>query len=263
MDSEKNPLLALMRPESYREKSEKIARSFGFEPVYAPMIRLEGLKDEGFDPFVQRVIEGQSDYVIFTSANGIIFTLNKLSETEKKSFVEALKQRKVLAIGPNTQKELEKIGISDPFLPGDYSSTGIVETLGPKVEGKTVDIARSAYGARILVEGLKNCGATVHETHVYTLGMPDGAPQKDLIERTLAGEISAFAFTSSMMVRNFMKHAEKAGAKDTVKEALNQALVGAIGTPTADTVRSYGIKVDAVPKEFTFDALLAVLKKEL
>ncbi|MDD3043354.1 MAG: uroporphyrinogen-III synthase [Methanosarcinaceae archaeon] len=263
MDASNPPLLALMRPASYREKSEKIARAFGFEPVYAPMIRLEGIKDEGFEPFIKRVVEGSSDYVIFTSANGIIFTLDKLSESEKESFTESLKQRKILAIGPNTQRELEKIGISESFMPGDYSSTGIVEALGPEVKGKTVDIARSAYGAKVLVEGLRECGATVHETHVYTLGMPEGPLQQELIERTLAGEVRVFAFTSSMMVRNFLKHAEKAGAGETIKEALSRALVGAIGTPTADTLRNHGIKVDVVPDEFTFDALLAVLKKKL
>lgn len=38
-----------MRPESYREKSEAIARECGFEPIYAPMIKLEGVKDDGFE----------------------------------------------------------------------------------------------------------------------------------------------------------------------------------------------------------------------
>ena len=47
------------------------------------MIKLEGMKDEGFEPFVQRVIAGTSDYVVFTSANGINFTMDKLSEKRK------------------------------------------------------------------------------------------------------------------------------------------------------------------------------------
>ncbi|MCQ1535594.1 uroporphyrinogen-III synthase [Methanosarcina sp. KYL-1] len=259
----KMPVLAIMRPESYREKSEALARAYGFEPFYAPMIRLEGLKDEGFEPFVQRVIEGVSDYVIFTSANGITFTLNKLSESEKESFVEALKKTRVIAIGPNTEKELVKIGIEKPFLPGDYSSEGIVRDLCPEVKGKTVDLARSEFGAKLLIEGLKECGATVYETHVYTLTIPEGKTQKELIERSLAGEIAAFAFTSSMMIRGFMKHAELAGAEEEIKEVLRKALVGAIGTPTAKTLENYGVSADAVPEEFTFEALLAVLKSKL
>lgn len=259
----KLPVLAIMRPESYREKSEALARDYGFEPFYAPMIRLEDMKDEGFEPFVQRVLEGVSDYVIFTSANGITFTLDKLPEGKRESFTEALKKSHVIAIGPNTEKELVKIGVEKPFLPGDYSSEGIVEALCSEVKGKTVDAARSKYGSRLLIEGLEKCGATVFETKVYTLTIPEGDIQKELIERTLAGEVSAFAFTSSMMVRGFIKQAEKMGAGEEVKEALSRAVVGAIGTPTANTLESLGVSVDAVPGEFTFEALLEVLKKQL
>ncbi len=259
----KIPVLAIMRPESYREKSEAIAREYGFEPIYAPMIQLEGIKDEGFEPFVRRVIDGTSDYVVFTSANGILFTLEKLTETEKENFITALKKIRVIAIGPNTEKELVKIGVEDSFLPGDYSSEGIVEALCPEVKGKTVDLARSTFGAKILIEGLEKCGATVYETHVYTLSIPEGAAQKELIERTLAGEVDAFAFTSSMMVKGFMRHAEKLGAGETIKETLSRALVGAIGTPTGNTLKKHGVNADVIPDEFTFEALIKAMKKEL
>ncbi|MGV8076241.1 MAG: uroporphyrinogen-III synthase [Methanosarcina sp.] len=263
MEEEKRPVLAIMRPESYREKSEALARDYGFEPLYAPMIRLEGMKDEGFEPFVKRVLAGTSDYVVFTSASGITFTLEKLSESEKENFITELKKSKVIAIGPNTEKELIKIGIENPFLPGDYSSEGIVEALCPEVKGKTVDLARSAFGAKILIEGLESCGATVYETHVYTLSIPEGAIQKELIERTLAGEVDAFAFTSSMMVKGFMKHAENLGAKETIKETLNRAIVGAIGTPTGNTLKKHGVNVNVIPDEFTFEALLKAIKSQL
>lgn len=263
MAEEKIPVLAIMRPESYREKSETIARDYGFEPIYAPMIKLEGIKDDGFEPFVKRVIDGTSDYVVFTSANGITFTLDKLSDAEKEDFIEALKKSKVIAIGPNTEKELVKIGIENSFMPADYSSEGIVEALCPEVKGKIVDLARSAFGAKVLIEGLEKCGATVYETHVYTLTIPEGAAQKELIERTLAGEVDAFAFTSSMMVKGFMRHAEKLGAADSVKETLSRAFVGAIGTPTGNTLKKYGINADVIPDEFTFEALIKAMKEEL
>ncbi len=260
---EKIPVLAIMRPENYREKSEALAREYGFNPIYVPMIKLEAMKDQGFEPFVQRVLSGMSDYIVFTSANGITFTLDKLSENEKDNFIKALKRSRVIAIGPNTQKELLKIGIENPFLPGDYSSEGIVEALCPEVKGMTVDLARSAYGAKVLIEGLENCGATVYDTHVYTLSIPEGAIQKELIELTLAGEVDAFAFTSSMMVKGFMKHAERLEAGDTIKETLNKAVVGAIGTPTGDTLKKQGVNVNVIPDEFTFEALLKAIKSQL
>lgn len=262
-ENAKTPVLAIMRPESYRERSEALAQDYGFKPLYAPMIKLEGMKDEGFEPFVRRVLTGMSDYVIFTSANGITFSLEKLSEAEKKNFIAALKKTRVIAIGPNTEKELLKIGIDNPLLPGDYSSEGIVEALCPEVKGKTVDLARSAFGAKLLIEGLEKCGATVYETHVYTLSIPEGTIQKELIERSLAGEVDAFAFTSSMMVKGFMKHAERLGAEETIRETLNRAVIGAIGTPTGNTLKKHGVIADVIPDEFTFEALLKAIKSRL
>lgn len=262
-EKEKMPVLAIMRPESYREKSETLAREYGFNPIYAPMIKLEAMKDEGFEPFVQRVLAGKSDYIVFTSANGITFTLDKFSEDEKENFITALKKHRVIAIGPNTEKELIKIGIDNPFLPGNYSSEGIVEVLCPEVKGKIVSLARSSFGAKLLIEGLEKCGANVYDTHVYTLSIPEGAVQKGLIERTLAGEVDAFAFTSSMMVKGFMRHAERLGAKDAVKVNLNRAVVGAIGTPTGETLKKYGINASIIPETFTFEALLKGIKSRL
>lgn len=262
-EKEKMPVLAIMRPESYREKSEAIAREYGFNPIYVPMIQLEAMKDEGFEPFIQRVLARKADYIVFTSANGITFTLDKLSENEKENFITALKKLRVIAIGPNTEKELIEIGINDPFLPGNYSSEGIVEALCPEIKGKIVDLARSAFGAKVLIEGLEKCGATVFDTHVYTLSIPEGAPQKELIELTLTGEVDAFAFTSSMMVKGFMRHAERLGAEDIIKEKLNRTVVGAIGTPTGDTLKRYSINASVIPEEFTFESLLKAIKSRL
>jgi uroporphyrinogen-III synthase len=259
-EMKKTPVLGIMRPESYREKSEALAREYGFNPIYAPMIKLEDIKDEGFEPFVQRVLAGKSDYVVFTSANGITFTLDKLSGKEKENFIAALKECRVIAIGPNTEKELIKIGIDNPFLPGDYSSEGIVKALCPEIKGKIVDLARSSFGAKLLMEGLEKCGATAYDTHVYTLSIPEGEVQKELIERTLAGEVDAFAFTSSMMVKGFIKNAEQLGAGDAIKEALNGTVVGAIGNPTGDTLKKHGVNARVIPEEFTFEALLKAIK---
>ena len=48
--NKKIPVLAIMRPENYRKESEAIARDYNFRPIYAPMIKLEGMTDEGLAP---------------------------------------------------------------------------------------------------------------------------------------------------------------------------------------------------------------------
>ncbi len=259
--SKSKPKLAIMRPVSYTEKSVKLAESLGFETVAVPMIEIVNKVDNGFDSFVKRVVGGESDYVIFTSANGIDFTLLKIPDENRDPFISALKRTNVIAIGPNTQKALQKLGVKDPGMPEVYSSTGLIEYLCPNVSGKTIDIARSSFGAQILISGLEECGASVFETQVYTLGMLDGDEQKGLIELALSGKITVFAFTSSMMVRNFFANAKAIGAGEQIVDILNDSIVAAIGIPTADTLNSYGIEVEVIPDRYTFEDMVYKVKE--
>lgn len=275
----KRPVLAIMRPEAYMDASKDVAEAAGFQPLYVPVVTLQGMKDEFFDGFVKRVLSQKTDIVIFTSANGVDHTLKNLAYVSdgvsnnasngasngvsEKEFLDALKKINVIAIGPATKKKLESCGLECFFMPDEYSSEGIVNDLGKDAAGKVIDIPRSFYGTAVLVQGLMDAGATVHQTHVYTLGILEGALQDELIEKTMAGEIDAFAFTSTMMVKNFMALADKAGDLNEVIHRLNEAVVGAIGFPTAQTVESFGVVVDAVPDEFTFEALVAAIKGKM
>lgn len=257
----KKPVLAIMRPESYLKKSVALAESMGFEALAVPMIELAEMKDDYFDGFVQRVLSGSSDYVIFTSANGIDFTLKKIDD--KDGFIDALNATKVVAIGPTTSKALENMGINVLGMPGVYSSEGIVDYLCPDIKGKVIDTARSFYGSTLLIEGLKDCGAEIHETNVYTLTKPEGSEQKEFIRRALAGEIDVFAFTSSMMVRNFFELAEEQASKDEVISLMNRSIVAAIGIPTARTIEKYGVNVSVTPGKFTFEDILKKVQEIL
>ncbi len=252
----KKPVIAIMRPKSYLGESVALAESMGFDPLAVPMIELADMKDEYFDGFVERVLSGVSDYVIFTSANGIDFTLKKITSSDRSRFIDALNSTKVIAIGPTTSKALEELGINVLGMPGVYSSQGLVEFMCPDVEGKIIDTARSFYGSTLLTEGLEKCGAKVHETKVYTLTRPKGKEQEEFIRRVLAGEIDVFAFTSSMMVRNFFEHSVDQDCKNDVISIMNSSLVAAIGTPTAKTIESYGVKVSVTPGKFTFEDIL-------
>ncbi|WP_342305690.1 uroporphyrinogen-III synthase [Methanolobus sp. ZRKC5] len=252
----KRPVLAIMRPQRYLEESTKLADSMGFEPLAVPMIELADMKDEYFDGFVERVLSGISDYVIITSANGIDFTLGKIPSDGQDKFIEALNATKVIAIGPTTRKSLEDLGINVIGMPGVYSSEGLVEFLCPDIKGKVIDTARSFYGSSLLIEGLKECSAEVHETKVYTLTKPQGTEQDDFIRRVLDGDIDVFAFTSSMMVRNFFEDAVSRATKEEVISIMNNSIVAAIGIPTAQTIESYGVKVSVTPGKFTFEDIL-------
>ncbi len=257
------PTVAIMRPERYEQDSVKICREAGFEVISAPMIEILGKKDEHFDGFVSRVLEGKSDIVIFTSANGIDHTLDKVPDRDV--FVNALNRLTTIAIGPKTREAAEGQGIEISFMPGSYSSAGLVEAIRHKVKGKVVDIARSSHGAPVLVDGLKAAGAEVFETQVYEIARPaKDSAQEELIQAIMYQTVDAVVFTSSMMVRNFLDLASQMGLRDKVIRVLNSEgmVVAAIGHPTANTLNMYKIQVTIVSSEYTFKALIHEVKKE-
>jgi uroporphyrinogen-III synthase len=263
MDGEKRPVLAIMRPSVYKEESVKLAGSMGFDTIAVPMIELAGMQDSAFKPFFEHVVRKEADYVIFTSANGLDFTLQKIPYVMRDMFIEALNRTNVIAIGPTTKKALEEKGIKVMGMPGVYSSKGLVEYLGKDVKDKNVDIARSVFGSNMLTEGLARCGANILETKVYSLFKPDGEEQKDLIRSALEGRITAFAFTSSMMVHNFFEVAKEMEAEKDILKVLNESIVAAIGLPTAETLRSYNVNVSVIPEEYTFEEILRKIKDML
>ncbi len=252
-------VIAIMRPASYLAESVKLANSLGFETITAPMIDVADKTDANFKGFVEGVMAGEVDYVIFTSANGVEFTLLKLNEPEE--FVEQLNKTHVIAIGPRTKNALLKNGIHVSFVPDSYSSEGLVEQL-KGIEGAIIEIARSSHGAPLLVEGLKKKGATVHETQVYQIVSPRDERHVALVKRACEGEVDIFAFTSSMMVRNFMMLADEMGVKDEIIRVLNEKTVAAIGKPTADTLSEFGVKIAVMPERYTFEELLLECRKQ-
>lgn len=246
-------VIAIMRPASYLAESVKLAHSMGFAVVTAPMIDVVDKTDANFLGFVEHIMKGEVDYVIFTSANGVEFTLLKLDDPE--GFIEQLNKTQIVAIGPETKKALLKSKIQVSIVPESYSSQGLVEHLNG-LEGAVIEIARSSHGAPELVEGLRKKGAIVHETQVYQLISPRDERHTALMKRALAGEVDIFAFTSSMIVRNFMAIADEMGVKDELVRIMNEKTVAAIGKPTADTLSGFGVQVKILPERYTFEELL-------
>jgi uroporphyrinogen-III synthase len=127
----------------------------------------------------------------------------------------------VCAIGPTTAGALREAGYDVALVPDDHSSSGLVAALGGRVDGARVEIARSAHGSSVLPDGLDAAGAYVHETHLYELVRPEGAGH----------------------------------SAELAVDGLTDAVVGAIGDPTAETAREAGIAVDVVPEEADFEVL--------
>ncbi len=267
--------IAIMRPEQHLKRSIELAKSHGYKVIAAPMVEIKERSAPEFDVFAHRILNGEVDYVIFTSVNGVRLALKKAGRYMLKSqrdynsrrcsicdiskFVDALNACNTVAVGPSTQREMEKHGIRVDVVPEAYSSEGIVSVLAPHIRGKKVEIVRSSHGAPLLIDGLKKHGAIIHEVKVYEIVRPIGGCQRKLIEAALNGDIDIYAFTSAMSVKNFLRTGEDLDKKGELIEGMKHRTVVAIGNPTAGTLRENGIRVDVLPERFTFKDMMGAL----
>jgi len=158
--------------------------------------------------FIEAVDREEFDCIFFTSA------------LPAKIIAPLLKKvPRVIAIGPQTAKELQQYGIATEVLPVFYSRD-FVPYLGEWIRGKIIGIPRADVPNPALIDGIRNAGGTVKEFRCYTL-----EPTGEVLD--LEGA-DAILFTSAM---SYTK---------AVWEYHPGLLVMAIGEITARAIRAGG-----------------------
>jgi len=229
------PSVAVFRPDDERiEDAEELLASLGAEPVTDPMLAVE---PTGAAP-------DDAAYVVLTSKTGVELAAEAGWEPGDATLV---------AIGPATADAARAAGWTVDLVPDEYTSAGVVAALSGRVDGERVEVARSDHGSDVLLDGLREAGAVVDETVLYRLTRPAGAGESATL--AAAGDLDAAAFTSSLTVTHFLDAAEERGVREAAVEGFNDAVVGAIGPPTAETAAERGIDVDVVPDDADFEAL--------
>ncbi|MEM0499251.1 MAG: uroporphyrinogen-III synthase, partial [Methanothrix sp.] len=239
--------IAILRAEGQLDGSVRLAERYGFIPVAAPSISLRALE---LPPDIKEKIE-RVDCVVFTSSNGVDII-------SRSGLLDLIRKKRVAAIGPKTARALTDKGVSVDVIPDEYSSAGLVEALRGI---KKVLLLRSAQGSPALLDGLLSAGAEVEDVPVYEVTGSGDERLDDLIRR--AELIDVFAFTSGSTARYLMRRAGELGMEDHLRNALDSALVVAIGPPTASVLRELGVRVDLIPERYTFKGMLEAARKEI
>ena len=115
--------------------------------------------------------------------------------------------------------------------------------------------------ASVLLDGLEDAGAYVHETVLYELVIPEGAGES--VELAASGDLDAALFTSSLTVEHFVEVARSKGIEAAALSGLERAVVGVIGPPTRETADGLGVPVDVVPSDAEFETLARETLAEL
>ncbi len=192
---------------------------------------------------------GTYDWIIFTSANGVIFFWQRLREKRKSDQLPS--SLKVCAIGPATASQLRKRGVPVHHIPREFIAESILEGFGEmSVKGKRILLARAKKARDILPKGLKELGAEVDVVEVYRTVKPKGG-SKRLKQLLKEGRVDVITFTSSSTVDHFVALLKQ----EDLKRLLKGIAIACIGPVTSKTARERGLKVQIQPKQYTIPGL--------
>jgi len=191
--------------------------------VHRPIVKCVALEDySDFDEMIRRL--ETFDWLVFTSAHSVRFFFQRLRAIH--SDARSLASVRVAVIGKTTAGELAGFGILADLIPGNESSSGLLEEFGSlDIKGKRVLLPRAKVASRELPEGLTAMGAEVTEVPAYmTVEVEPADVDFEHIDKIL--------FTSGSTVRAFVK---KFGNVPPGVKAY------CLGTPTQTEARKNGI----------------------
>lgn len=170
-------------------------------------------------------------------------------------YLHILKDKRVIAIGKKTASVLSQSGIKAE-IPEKFDSQTVYNQYKDELTNHRVILLRSNKGDPILLK--LNDVAQVEEVVLYSIEEEWAEEQKELLKSVRDKELDAVIFSSSMMVKSFMGLAEEMDILRDLLESLNQMWVIAIGPPTANILKEYGLEAK-MPTEYTFDGIVKLL----
>jgi uroporphyrinogen III methyltransferase/synthase len=210
-----------------------------------PTIEIQPAVDYG--PLDRALAELASyDWLIFTSANGVRFFLERLDASPVD--LRALRA-KICAIGPATRAAIEALHLKVDLMGREYVAEGLLEAFSAyDLAGRRVLLPRAAVARDLVPVELARRGAHVDVVEAYRTVAPQGTSAQAAKIFSGGRKPDCITFTSSSTVQNFV---EVAGA-----DALAGAKVASIGPVTTATARRLGIAVDVEARVFTVDGLV-------
>jgi uroporphyrinogen III methyltransferase/synthase len=190
------------------------------------------------------------DWLIFTSANGVSFFLQRLQS--RGLSVADLDEIRVCAIGHKTAGSLHEAHVHVDIIPAHSTAEGVFAALSEFVGG-TESLAtlnfllpRAAVGRELLPKALEDAGARVDVVTAYQTVVPEDLDRGHL-SAMLAGGADCIAFTSPSTVKNL------AMIFDThdLGKALSGITIACIGPVTSAAAVELGLQVDVQPERST------------
>lgn len=231
--------------------------TLGADVIEAPTIELAGASDWAeVDRQLARASE--FDWIVFTSANGVQFTRDRLHETGRD--VRAFGKAKFAAIGDVSAKAIrEMLGIIPDLFPQRFVAEALADELAARGEiaGKRFLLLRADIARPILRQRLEAGGAAeVKDIPVYETRTAEALPPA-MLAALEAGEVGWVTFTSSSTARNFVTL-----LGPDYKQKLANIKLASIGPITTQTMRELGLEPTVQAEEFNIAGLVRAIRGE-
>lgn len=204
MNALEGKVLAITRGKEAAAEFSQLVAAEGGQAIALQTIDIVPQGPEGARRLVEEIQMKKYDYCAFMSAQAvqIIFGL-----AGNDAVSRALNMTKVLAVGPETRAELEKMRIKVDAVPQEYSSKGLVKMIsGMAPVGKKIVLPRSAAANDDLVHSLRSLGMIVEEVTLYTVSPSEATDEwKKFADLLIAGSVDAVIFTSATSVSAFFE----------------------------------------------------------
>ncbi|MBM3810084.1 MAG: uroporphyrinogen-III C-methyltransferase [Acidimicrobiia bacterium] len=187
------------------------------------------------------------DWLLFTSANGVRFFLERLRHSPRD--LRSL-PAKLCAIGPATRAALELLHLKVDLMPEQYVAESVVAALAKQqIGGKRILLPRAAIARDLIPEELDRLGAHIDVVEAYRTEIPEFSHER--ARDVFAKRPDWVTFTSTSTVNNFVTAAGR--------KALEGVKVATIGPVTSEAARSLAIEVTAEASPYTIDGLVQAI----
>ena len=187
------------------------------------------------------------DWLVFSSANGVNYFLNRLLATGRD--LRQLGSCQLAVIGPATAEALAEFHLRADVQPAEYRAEALAEALIPRAIGKRVLLLRASRGREVLAEMLTEAGAEVVQVVVYESRDVE-LPSAQILTSLREGKIDWITVTSSAIARSLV---------NMFGEDLKSTRLAAISPLTADVLRGAGFDASAIASEYTTAGLIEAI----
>ncbi|MCO6459683.1 MAG: uroporphyrinogen-III C-methyltransferase [Pirellulaceae bacterium] len=192
---------------------------------------------------------GSFDWLVFSSANGVRFLLDRL--LARGLDLRHLAGVRLAAMGPGTASELARYHLQADLVPPQFRAESLADALRDEAPGRRFLLVRASRGREVLADGLQAAGGLVEQIVVYqSRDVTD--PDPTVAERMRQGKVDWITVTSSAIARSL---ANLFGAQ------LRQVRLASISPITSGTLRELGFEPAAEAEEYTMAGLVEALRQ--